>query len=65
MPTAREIIDRIVILALQYGDSNQLAIAQAEFIEAYSHMIPKKYKGYHDYPCPDPETVKKQPNISE
>lgn len=64
-PSYEEIVDKISLLALQYGDSNKLGEAQTAFNNSNRHMIPHPYSGKHEYPCPEPENIRKQPNIED
>ena len=63
LPTAQEVLDKIVILAFTYGDSNKMAESQAQFLKANAKLIPRPYKQMHKYPMPMPvSAVKKSPS---
>lgn len=51
-------LDKIVLLALQYGDSYRLGDAQKEWFK--HNAVPKPIKKSHGYPCPEPEVVRKK-----
>lgn len=44
-PTAQEIVDKMIMLVMSYGDSFKLADAQDKFIKDNKSIIPKPYKG--------------------
>lgn len=44
-PTVQEIVDKIIMLVMTYGDSFKLADAQEKFKKDNAKIIPKPYKG--------------------
>ena len=54
-PTAQEIVDKVIMLVLTYGDSFKLADAQEKFIKDNAKNIPKPYKGMQKGAVPVPK----------
>lgn len=51
MPSAREIVDQVIILSFAYGTSVKMAEAQKIFMDKNRSIIPRPYKLMHNYPC--------------
>jgi hypothetical protein len=61
-PTAQEIVDKVIMLVLTYGDSFKLADAQEKFKKDNAKIISKPYKGMQKGLIPVPEyAVRKTP----
>ena len=54
-PTVQEIVDKVIMLVMTYGDSFKLADAQEKFIKDNAKIIPKPYKGIQRGTVPVPE----------
>lgn len=62
-PTAKEVQDSIIMLALLYGSSKKLGQAQNDFKKQYDYLIPKPIAEMHDHPADAPEILMKQPDL--
>ena len=60
LPSPQEIVDKVIILAFTYGDTQKMAEAQNQFMKTNAKVVPKPYKGLHKHPMPVPESAKKK-----
>jgi len=60
-PTPQEIVDKVIMLALIYGDTFRMAEEQNTFMRENKKIIPKPYKNVHDKcPIEIPESAKQK-----
>ena len=59
-PSATEIVDKLIALAMIYGSSINMESAQLQYLK--DTKIGKKSKFYHEYPCELSETAEKIKN---
>jgi hypothetical protein len=57
-PNNREIADKLIVLAMLYGSSNNMEAAQTQYLRAYSEML-KEFKDSHEYPLALSEEAEK------
>lgn len=59
-PTAKEVIDYLIIFAMLYGGAGKLGKAQDDFKSKYRYLIPRPCELVHDNPAVAPADVRKQ-----
>jgi len=62
-PSKNEIVDKLVTLAMLYGSSCNMEAAQAQYIRAYTNMLPKQSPLMHEHPTSLSEEAEKEKAI--